>query len=98
MPTHSTIPGGPDMADDDSARVRLLRRLADPAHTAVLTMELQNGVVGPDSIIPTLPLAVKAAGILPVAGAVCATARNHGIRVVHCTEEDRPDGAGGAVN
>ena len=88
----------PDLAADESPRVRLLRRLADPAHTAVLTMELQNGVVGPDSIVPALPLAVKAAGILPVAGAVCAAARASGIRVVHCTEEDRADGAGGAVN
>lgn len=75
-----------------------LRRLVEPAHTAVLTMELQNGVVGDEALLPALPVAVRATGILDAAGAVCRAARAHGIRVVHCTAEDRPDRAGAAVN
>jgi biuret amidohydrolase len=61
-------------------------------------MELQNGVVGVDALIQSLPAAVAANGMLAVAGSLCRTARAHGIRVVHCTAESRPDGAGSAVN
>lgn len=61
-------------------------------------MELQNGVVGEDALLPALPIAVKACGMLAVAGAVCKAARQQGVRVVHCTAESRPDGAGAAVN
>lgn len=83
---------------DPNSAESSLRRLVDPAHTAVLTMELQNGVVGDGALLAALPAAVRAAGILGVAGAVCRAAREHGVRVVHCTAEDRPDAAGGAVN
>ena len=62
-----------------------LRALVDPVHTAVLTMELQKGVVGDDAFMPTLAVAVREAGILPVAGRVCASARAAGVRVVHGT-------------
>ena len=76
----------------------VLRRLVVPGQTAVVTMELQNGVVGEDALLPALPVAVKARGMLDVAGNVCRAARQHGMRVVHCTAESRPDGAGSAVN
>ena len=75
-----------------------LRALVDPVHTAVLTMELQKGVVGDDAFMPTLAVAVREAGILPVAGRVCASARAAGVRVVHGTAVSRSDGAGEAVN
>jgi nicotinamidase-related amidase len=75
-----------------------LRELLDPAHTTVMTMELQKGVVGPDALLPAMPDAVRAAGILPVAGRVCRAARARGIRVVHGTMRERADGAGQAVN
>lgn len=75
-----------------------LRALVDPAHTSVLTMELQKGVVGDDAFMPTLAVAVREAGILPVAGRVCASARAAGARVVHATAVSRSDGAGEVVN
>jgi nicotinamidase-related amidase len=75
-----------------------LRPLADPRHTAVVTMELQKGVVGDEGILPALQAAVKEAGLLDVAGRLCRAARQHGVRVVHATMEERPDGAGQAVN
>jgi nicotinamidase-related amidase len=75
-----------------------LRRLVQPAHTAIVTMELQKGIVGDESILPALPVAVREAGILDVAGRVCRAARASGVRVVHAVMEERPDGAGQAVN
>ena len=75
-----------------------LRHLVAPAHTAVLTMELQNGIVGDAAILPILPQVVKAAGMLPVVGKVAKAARAAGVRVVHGTAVEREDGAGGAVN
>ncbi|HKA03194.1 MAG TPA: cysteine hydrolase [Acidimicrobiales bacterium] len=75
-----------------------LRQLVEPAHTAVLTMELQRGVVGAEGLLPALVEQVKRAGTLAVAGRVCAAARDVGVRVVHCTAESRPDGAGSAQN
>lgn len=86
------------MDDAQRRRQALLRQIADPAHTAVLTMELQNGVVGDDSILPMLPAAVRESGMLPVAAGVLRAARAAGARVVHCTVEDRPDLAGFAEN
>ncbi|MDO8364557.1 MAG: isochorismatase family protein [Actinomycetota bacterium] len=75
-----------------------LRQLVAPAHTAVLTMELQNGIVGDGAILPMVPEAVQAVGLLQHAAAVCRAARAAGVRVVHGTAVEREDGAGAAVN
>jgi nicotinamidase-related amidase len=75
-----------------------LRDLVAPAHTVVLTMELQKGIVGDDALLPALPLAVRESGLLAVAGKVCRAARGHGIRVMHATMRDRADGAGQTIN
>jgi biuret amidohydrolase len=75
-----------------------LPRLVEPAHTAVVTMELQNGIVGDEAILPALTEAVRAAGMLDIVGQVCRAARAHGVRVLHATMEERHDGAGQSVN
>jgi nicotinamidase-related amidase len=75
-----------------------LRALVEPAQTAVLTMELQEGVVGRYATLPDLANVVAAEGILPRVGRLCAAAREAGARVVHCTAEFRSDGAGSVVN
>jgi biuret amidohydrolase len=75
-----------------------LRRVVDPAHTAVLTMELQNGIVGPDALLPDLVVEVERIGMLDVVRRVCDAARAAGVRVVHCTHQARADGAGATVN
>lgn len=88
------------MSDDARAakdRERLAT-LVDPATTAVLTMELQKGVVGPSALLPALVEQVAAAGTLDAAGRVCRAARTAGARVVHCTAEHRSDGAGSTEN
>ena len=86
------------MATASGRDSQTLAALVDPATTAVLTMELQRGVVGPDSMMKALGDQVAAAGTVAAAAAVCEAAREAGARVVHCTVETRADGAGGAVN
>ncbi len=75
-----------------------LHRIAQPSTTAVLTMELQKGVVGAEALFPALVDEVARTGSLEVARRVCAAARDAGARVVHCTAVSRPDGAGEAIN
>ena len=75
-----------------------LAELLDPAHTAVVTMELQRGVVGDLATIRGLADAVTERGIVAVAARVVGAARTAGARVVHCTAEFRPDRAGSNDN
>jgi biuret amidohydrolase len=75
-----------------------LRQIVQPSRSAIITMELQKGIVGGEAILPALPVAVQEAGILDVAGRVCNAARRHGVRVLHATMRERPDGAGQAIN
>jgi nicotinamidase-related amidase len=85
-------------SDPESRERAFLRRIVDPATTALLTMELQNGVVGRDAMLPDLVNEVERVGLLDIVRRVCGAARDAGIRVVHCTHVTRPDGAGAAVN
>lgn len=84
--------------ENTAKHLDLLTRLLVPQTTAVLTMELQNGVVGPDALLPALHEAVTESGMLTIAGRVCAAARDVGIRIVHATAQDRTDRAGAAEN
>lgn len=71
-----------------------LRSLIDPATTAVVTIELQEGVVGHQALLPELAQRVAEANTIEAAAKVCRAARSVGARVVHCTVEHRVDGAG----
>lgn len=75
-----------------------LAEMLDPAHTAVLTMELQHGVIGDESPMRELVDAAAAAGVVINAAKVVRAARTAGARVVHCTFAGRPDRAGSADN
>ena len=75
-----------------------LSALLDPAHTAVLTMELQRGVVGDLSPMRELTDAARAADVVDHAAKVVHAARAVGARVVHCTFEARSDRARAAMN
>jgi nicotinamidase-related amidase len=75
-----------------------LRTLAQPDHTAVLTMEMQRGVVGDLAVVPELAATVVANGTLGAISRLLGAARTAGVRVVHCTAEFRPDRAGSASN
>ncbi|HEY3941032.1 MAG TPA: isochorismatase family cysteine hydrolase [Acidimicrobiales bacterium] len=59
-----------------------LAEMLDPGHSAVLTMEVQRGVLGG---LPALGAAVEEVGILPNLRRLLAGARRAGVAVVHCT-------------
>ena len=73
-----------------------LRALVDPTTTAVVTSELQNGVVGERSALPELAAAARPA--IASAARLCTAARAAGAQVVHCTAERRADGSGSNTN
>jgi nicotinamidase-related amidase len=75
-----------------------LNELLDPAHTAVVTMELQRGIVGDRAAMRELADEVARQGTLAAAGRLCSAARRAGARVVHCTAEFRADRAGSVAN
>lgn len=75
-----------------------LAALVAPGHTALLTVEVQNGIVGDASATPPLAEAVAAGGTLERIAAVSRAARQVGVPVIHCTAESRADGFGGNRN
>lgn len=81
-----------------TSREERLRAILEPSTTAVLTMELQHGVVGEGAMFGALVDELARAGTLDVVRRLCDGARDAGARVVHCTVEARPDGAGSTEN
>jgi nicotinamidase-related amidase len=73
-----------------------LSELVRPSHTALVTQELQRGVVGDLSPLPHLAAAAKPA--LPNVARLVQAARRARVLVVHCTAERRPDGRGANRN
>jgi nicotinamidase-related amidase len=67
-----------------------------PDATAVVTSELQNGVVGERSALPALAVAARPAVL--AAGRLVKAARAAGVTVVHGTVYRRPDGRGANRN
>lgn len=74
-----------------------LAALVDPTHTALVTSEVQNGVVGSRSALPALAEAA-AAEMLPSLARLLPAARAAGVQVVHCTAYRRADGKGANTN
>ena len=74
-----------------------LAALVDPSHTAIVTSEVQNGVVGERSALPALAEAA-AAEMLPSLARLLPVARAAGVQVVHCTAYRRADGKGANHN
>ena len=75
-----------------------LRMLAAPEHSAVLTMEMQRGIIGDLANLRDLADEVADLGVIERAAQLVGAARQAGVRVVHCTAEFRPDLAGSALN
>jgi nicotinamidase-related amidase len=65
---------------------------------AVLTSELQRGVIGDRATFPALRAACDEVGVIENTARLLHTARAAGIPVVHCTAEFRADRAGTSVN
>jgi nicotinamidase-related amidase len=66
--------------------------------TAVLTMEVQRGVVGDLTSFPQLAEAAERVGVVTNTARLLGAARSLGVHVVHCTAEFRADRAGSTVN
>jgi nicotinamidase-related amidase len=75
-----------------------LAALVDPKHTALVTQECQQGVIGEKSALPELAAGVARVGMIGNAAALVAAARAAGVRIVHCTAHRRRDGFGANRN
>ena len=75
-----------------------LAALAAPDRSAVLTMEIQRGVVGDLTSFPQLADAAARVGVVPNTARLLHGARRLGVPVIHCTAEFRADRAGSTVN
>lgn len=77
---------------------RDLGSLLTPAHSALLTMECQEAVIGDHALFPALVEAVHTSGLRRNLGALAGRARAAGVPVVHNLALRRPDGGGSATN
>lgn len=73
-----------------------LAELVRPSTTAIVTSEVQNGVVGERSALPEL--AAAAAPAIDRIAELCVAGRRRGVRVVHATAARRADAAGSNLN
>jgi nicotinamidase-related amidase len=73
-----------------------LSSLLAPSHTALVTQEIQRGVIGDLSALPEL--AKEGQRIVPAIVRLVTAARAAGVRVIHCTAVHRADGFGGNKN
>ncbi|MFF5537920.1 cysteine hydrolase [Streptomyces cinerochromogenes] len=72
--------------------------LLDPVSTVLLTVECQQGVVGPDSALPELAREARSSGALRNVARLVAAAHETGVQVIHAVAERRPDGRGASRN
>ncbi|HPG14568.1 MAG TPA: cysteine hydrolase [Microthrixaceae bacterium] len=66
--------------------------------TAVVTMELERGVVGDLATLDALAAEAAARGTLAACGRLVGAARSRDVPVVHCVAQWRPDRRGTALN
>lgn len=69
----------------------------DPAHTAIVTQELQGAVVGPNAGLAVLAREAQRVA-LPNIARLLPVARAAGVQVVHCLVARRDDGRGSNHN
>lgn len=74
-----------------------LTELAPPAHTAIVTQELQGAVVGDDAGLKMLADEARRIA-LPNIARLLPAARATGVQIVHCLVQRRPDGLGSNHN
>jgi nicotinamidase-related amidase len=81
-----------------SKRHRELSGLLEPATTVLLTVECQQGVVGPDGALPELAREARSSGALANIARLVAVAHGSGVQVLHAIAERRPEGRGANRN
>ena len=75
-----------------------LADLVTPAHTAVITMEMQRGVCGDLATMPVIAQAVDQHRVIPATAALLHAARHSSVVVVHCTFSLMADRVGTPMN
>lgn len=75
-----------------------LAEQTDPATTVLLTVECQQGVVGPGSALPELAKEARSSGALHNVARLVSAAHEAGVQVIHAVAERRPDGRGANSN
>lgn len=78
--------------------MKTLEELADPAHSAILTMEMQRGVIGDLAKIRPLAEEIAAQGVPARLGALLEVARRAEVPVIHCRAAFRRDRRGSYSN
>ncbi|WP_406056347.1 cysteine hydrolase [Streptomyces sp. NBC_01077] len=81
-----------------SARERLDERIRPDGGVVLLTVECQQGVVGPESALPELAAVARASGALRNVARLVAAAHGADVQVIHAVAERRPDGRGANSN
>lgn len=75
-----------------------LATLVDPRHTALVTSECQEGIVGAASRLGPLRDVVQDHDVIGRIAELATLARARGAPVLHCTVVTRPDHGGSAAN
>ena len=75
-----------------------LRNLVDPKSTVVVTMEVQEGIIGKSSAFIDLHQAAVSSGVLSKGPQLCQAARRVGLPVIHATAVNRNDSRGTVTN
>ncbi|MFJ9823796.1 cysteine hydrolase [Streptomyces sp. NPDC101160] len=79
-------------------RSERLREQLAPDGTVLLTVECQQGVVGPRSALPELAAVARESGALDNVARLVSAAHDAGVQVLHAVAERRPDGRGANSN
>ncbi|WP_318206667.1 MULTISPECIES: cysteine hydrolase [unclassified Streptomyces] len=83
---------------EQRARERLGERIRPDGGVVLLTVECQQGVVGPESALPELAAVARASGALRNVARLVAAAHEADVQVIHAVAERRPDGRGANSN
>ncbi|MGA5068469.1 cysteine hydrolase family protein [Streptomyces exfoliatus] len=81
-----------------SSKERIGELIRPDGGVVLLTVECQQGVVGPDSALPELAAVARASGALRNVARLVAAAHGADVQVIHAVAERRPDGRGANGN
>ena len=81
-----------------STRPLALSALVDAGHTALVTSEMQRGVVGENAIFPALAQAARSRSLVANAARLCEAARLADVPVIHGCAVVRPGRVGANTN
>jgi nicotinamidase-related amidase len=75
-----------------------LETLVQPDRAVLVAIEVQNGVVGPETALPALAEAGAEVGMIGNVARLARAARAAGVQVIHATAESLPHGFGASRN